>query len=149
MVETRSGGRRPGGREGTRSHTQTTSSSTNYKEIEKAIGSRPKFDDNVVKQVYSNARKSVNANGETTYECAASREFFTKDQTSIDHIIDWKTHCEDYCQRNNGIFDNGTLDRDIVREGYNDISNLRVVSKSENSSKGDRRISSRRNNVLS
>jgi hypothetical protein len=145
-VETRSGGQRPGRREGTRSHSKAGSSSTNYKEIEKALGSRPKFDEKVVKEVYSKATKSVNVSGETTYQCAASGEFLTKDQTSIDHIVDWKRYCEYYCQKNDGINDDGTLDRDMVMEAYNDINNLRVVSKPENSRKGDRRISSR--NVL-
>ncbi|MEH2247673.1 hypothetical protein [Nostoc sp.] len=146
MPETRTGGLRPGKREGTRSHSKIGSSSTNYKEIEKALGSRPGWDDKVVEQVYSNTKKSINANGETTYECAASGEFLTKGETSIDHIVDWMTYCQDYCGKNNGINDDGTLDRAIVRKGYNDIGNLRVVSKSENSSKGNRRISSR--NVL-
>lgn len=144
-AETRSGGLRPGKREGTRSQSKI-GSSTSYKDIEKALGSRPKFDNNVVEEIYSRTRTSVNSSGETTYECAASKEFLTKDQTSIDHITDWKTYCEYYCRNHNGINDDGTLDRNVVIEAYNDISNLRVVSIKENSSKGDRRISSR--NVL-
>lgn len=146
MPDTRSGGLRPGKREGTRSHSKIGSSSTNYKEIEKPLSSRPNFDKKVVEEVYSKTKKSVNANGETTYQCAASGEFFIKKETSIDHIVDWKTYCDDYCQKNGGINDDGTLDRNIVIEAYNDIKNLRVVSIPENSSKGDRRMSSR--NVL-
>ncbi|PSB29995.1 hypothetical protein [Chlorogloea sp. CCALA 695] len=143
-AETRSGGQRPGQREGTRSHSKIGSSSTNYKEIDKALGSRPKFDPAVETQVYSKAK--VVTNGVTEYRCAASGKNLPKDQTSIDHIVNWETYCADYCEKYDGLNKDGSLKRAKVIEGYNDIDNLRVVSISANSSKGNRRVSPK--NVL-
>lgn len=94
-AQTRSGGQRPGRREGIRSHSKIGSSSTNHKEIEKALDSRPNWYPTVKKQVYNDAK--VVTDGVTKYRCAISGEILEKEQTSIEHILDWKRYCEIYC----------------------------------------------------
>jgi hypothetical protein len=111
---------RSGGMERRREGNRGSSSRISYNETL----TRPAWDDSVKATVYEAAKVGGK------YKCAISGKLCEKGEMSIDHIINW----DEYCRTNADIDD-----KKSIYEAYNDIRNLRLVSRSENSKKGNRR----------
>ncbi|PZD70856.1 hypothetical protein C1752_08850 [Acaryochloris thomasi RCC1774] len=122
MPTTRSGGKRA---RSTGGHDLRNSggTSTNYNETPAGMKSRPQWNEDVKTQVYADAHA-----GGGQYRCAETDGLYPKNEMSIDHIVPWKQ----YCYENSDV-----NDRASVTAAYNNISNLRLVSRSANSSMGD------------
>jgi hypothetical protein len=84
---------------------------------------RPSWDDDVKASIYEDARVG------DKYKCAITKKLYEKSEMSIDHIIPW----EKYCRTNADVDDKVSMFK-----AYNDKDNLRLVSKSANSRKGNR-----------
>jgi hypothetical protein len=117
-VETRKSNR-SGRHSGTRSH----AGGSTPKNYDEGLNTRPSCYRETVTDVYENARVG------NLYRCAIRDELYEKSDMSIDHKENWRSWC---------LRESDVDDKDDLRRAYNDIRNLRLVHKSENSSKGNR-----------
>lgn len=124
MPETRNKGKRPSNREGLRS-SQGGGKRQNYDEtLKRPSGWMPH-----VEAAVCAAAEKEKVNGVTLYKCPINNEPYERKDMAIDHIIPWEQYCRKYADVTN---------RSSVIEFYNDTKNLRLVSKSGNSSKGSK-----------
>jgi hypothetical protein len=124
MPETRNKGKRPSNREGLRS-SQGGGKRQNYDEtLKRPSGWMPHVEASVCA-----AAEKEEVNGETLYICPINNQLYKRKDMAIDHIIPWEQYCRTHAEVTNPI---------SVKEVYNDTTNLRLVSKSGNSSKGNK-----------
>ncbi len=118
MPETRRtnrSGRHPG--------TRSYAGGSTPKNYDEGLNTRPSWYSSTIRHVYERAKEG------NLYRCAVRDELYEKSKMSIDHKENWKS----WCMRESDVDD-----KDDLKRAYNDISNLRLVHRSENSSKGDR-----------